>query len=200
MLLFFNYGKSTFALPFRVGCHVNRLLGWKPTIAAWLFVCHLKRCLGDSIQSCFDTSRLTSIQIWFDTHLKSIRCMQTEVTIRNKTLRYLAVWNHHRIPFLELTSDTGRFVPLWGLSDFLWNRAGFSEEVYGIQLAEKVLRIPDKHDFSLSGMMVFWLIAIICDANIKRLLLGYLVLLWSDVSLYQIDFSLCWIDFRCVLK
>ena len=56
------------------------------------------------------------------------------------------------------------------------------------------MRPPDKHDFSLSGMMVFWLIAIICDANIKRLLLGYLVLLWSDVSLYQIDFSLCRTD------
>ena len=36
---------------------------------------------------------------------------------------------------LELTSDAGRFVPLWGLSDFLSNRAGFREELHCIQLA-----------------------------------------------------------------
>ena len=38
-------------------------------------------------------------------------------------------------PRLELTSDAGRFVPLWGSSDFLLNQAGFREEVHRIQLA-----------------------------------------------------------------
>ena len=53
--MFFNYMKSIFAFLFRIGCHVNRLLGWKPTIAAWLFIHHLKRCPVDSLQSWFDT-------------------------------------------------------------------------------------------------------------------------------------------------
>ena len=72
-LPFFDYIKSTFALFFRIGCHVNRLLGWKPTIAVWLFIHHLKQCLVDSFQSCFNTSRFTSIWSWFNTHLKSIQ-------------------------------------------------------------------------------------------------------------------------------
>ena len=73
--MFFNYVKSTFALLFRIRCHVNRLLGWKPTIAAWLFVRHLKRCPVDSILSCFDTSCFASIRSsQFDTDLQLIQC------------------------------------------------------------------------------------------------------------------------------
>ena len=52
----------------------------------------------------------------------------------------------------------------------------FREEVQCIQLAEKVLRLPrpaDKHNFSLFGMTFFRSIAIICDAKMKRLSLGY---------------------------
>ena len=138
--MFFNYEKSTFVLPFCIGCHVNRLLRLKPTIAAWLFVRHLKWCPIVSIQSRFNTSHFTSIGSRCDTHLKSIRWMQTEVNIQYKTLRYLQSEIVIEFPGLELTSDTGLFVPLWGESDFPSNRAGFREKVHRIQLAEKVLR------------------------------------------------------------
>ena len=95
--------------------------------------------------------------------------MQTEV------MHYLIQnWKKPEIiiefPRSELTSDDGRFVPLWGLSDFLSNQAGFREEVHCILLAQKVSRPPDKHDSSPSGIAFFRSIAIICDANMKRLL------------------------------
>ena len=47
--------RSTFVLLFHIGCHVNRLLEWKPTIVAWLFARPLKPCPVDSIQSRFTT-------------------------------------------------------------------------------------------------------------------------------------------------
>ena len=50
----------------------------------------------------------------------------------------------------------------------LSNWAGFREAQH-IQLAEKVPRRPDKHNFSPSGMTFFQSIAIICNAKIKRL-------------------------------
>ena len=86
----------------------------------WLFVHQLKRCPVDK-------SRFTSIlsrfnanwsHALFDTKLKD-------------------TWKHYRISTLRINKRcrTINFVPLWGLSDFLSNRAGFREELHCIQLA-----------------------------------------------------------------
>ena len=121
----------------------DRSLRWKPLIASWLFVCHLKRCPVDSIQSCFDTSLFATILSRFDTHLKLTQ-------YKLKSLFHTKLWDTWQskiiieFPHLELAGDTGRFVPLWGSSDFPLNQAGFREEVQHIQLAEKVPRPPDK--------------------------------------------------------
>ena len=123
----------------------------------WLFVCHLKRCPVDK-------SRFTSILSQFNANW-SHALFDTNLKIPEIIIEF---------PHLELTSDARQFVPLWGLSDFLSNRAGFREEVHPIQLAEKVSRPPDKHDSSPSGMAFFRSIAIICHANMKRLSLGYM--------------------------
>ena len=60
--------------------------------------------------------------------------MQTEVmhySIQNLKIPEIII----EFSRLELASDARRFVPLWGSSDFLSNRAGFREEVHRIQLA-----------------------------------------------------------------
>ena len=80
-----------------------------------------------------------------------VNSMQTEVMhylIQNLKLPEIII----EFPRVGLTSDAGWFVPLWGSSDFFSNRAGFREEVHGIQLASKVSRPPDKHDWFFS----FW--------------------------------------------
>ena len=76
---------------------------------------------------------------------------------------------------LELTNDTKCFcfVVDDGSSDFPSNRACFREEVQRIQLAEKVPRTPDKHDFSPSGITFFRSITVVRDAKRKKLSLGY---------------------------
>ena len=174
----------------------DRSLRWKPLIASWLFVCHLKRCPVDSIQSCFDTSLFATILSRFDTHLKLTQ-------YKLKSLFHTKLWDTWQskiiieFPHLELAGDTGRFVPLWGSSDFPSNQAGFREEVQRIQQAEKVLRPPHKHDFSPSGMTFFRSIAI-----------NYTIRTWKDFHLdicsssllLRNDFSLCQIDLKCVSK
>ena len=188
--MFFNYEKSTFVLPFCIGCHVNRLLQLKPTIAAWLFVRHLKWCPIDSIQSCFDTNHFTSIWSRCNTHLKLIWWMQTEVTIQYKTLRYLAVWNHYRISRLAIDKrywticSTVRWV--WLPFESGWfQRKRSSHSVSGKSSKTNMIFLLLRwHSFDFH-----WGIS------------SSSLLLWTtSVKLYQVDFSLCRINFRCVSK
>ena len=54
--------------------------------------------------------------------------MQTEVmhySIQNLKIPEIII----EFPRLELTSDAGQFVPLWGSSDFPSNRAGLRQEI-----------------------------------------------------------------------
>ena len=93
--------------------------------------------------------------------------------------------------------------------------AGFGEKVHCIQLAEKVLRPPHKHDFSPFGVTFFQSLTIICDAMMKtftgifppvhlsyemtsvciKLISVCINRLWMCI---EIDFHLCQNDF--VLK
>ena len=110
--------------------------------------------------------------------------MQTEVkhySIQNLKIPEIII----EFPHLELTSDARQFVPLWGSSDFLSNRAGFRDEVHGIQLAEKVSRPPNKHDSSPSGMAFFQSIVIICDVNIDLRCVSKSTSIYVETTLYR---------------
>ena len=69
------------------------------------------------------------------------------------------------------------------MSDFPSNRAGFREKVHRIHPAEKVPRPLDKPDFSPSRVTFFQSIAIICDAKMKRLSLGYFLQFTTSVGI-----------------
>ena len=110
--------------------------------------------------------------------------MQTEVkhySIQNLKIPEIII----EFPHLELTSDARQFVPLWGSSDFLSNRAGFRDEIHGIQLAEKVSRPPNKHDSSPSGMAFFQSIVIICDVNIDLRCVSKSTSIYVETTLYR---------------
>ena len=114
----------------------------------WLNIC----LPSQMVSGRFDTKSFRYKSFLYNS--KSIRYPSKVILMHAKSLfhtklfkkRYpVAVWNYHRISTqLELPSDTGWFVPLWGSSDFPLNQAGFREEVQHIQLAEKVPRPPDK--------------------------------------------------------
>ena len=104
--MFFKDIKSTFLLLIRIGCHVNRLLGWKPTIVAQLFICNLKSILGGIRHT--------------------IMYIMTDKGGESKLTFYVTLLRLILIPLAQLICD----IKNYGYSPFKWtvtyNSQGFS--------------------------------------------------------------------------
>ena len=109
--VFFNYVKSTFALLFHIGCHVNR---WSQIPGMKTNSCSLgcSSAISNDVQSI----KVVLLQSKVDS-------MQTEVmhySIQNLKIPEIII----EFLRLELASDARWFVPLWSSSDFPSNESG----------------------------------------------------------------------------
>ena len=116
--------------------------------------------------------------------------MQTEVTIRYKTIRYLTVWNHYGISMLWIDK---RYWTICSTVKLIWLPfdSGWFRRSSSYLASRKSSRPPNRDD----------ILAIILRCKREKTftrISSSSLLLRNDFSLYQIDFSLCWIGIRCV--